>query len=135
MQHVFQEDSKGCGIACVAMVSGLSYQAAKQKLISPKRDYLKFGLDDLLMPQFLLSCGRAAVITYPYNPLTGTNRPDWPSIPLGALHILCVQTPRGAHYVVLGKDGMVRDPDRAGLQELNDYPTVHYYITCYLADN
>lgn len=30
IKRVIQEDSTGCGIACVAMVAGISYAEAKQ---------------------------------------------------------------------------------------------------------
>ncbi len=36
IRHVFQPDDTGCGIACVAMLSGLSYNEVKQLMIAEK---------------------------------------------------------------------------------------------------
>lgn len=125
-----QLERMGCGIACAAMVSGLSYPQVRGKLAGnhPKRDLATQGLDDLIMPQLLRACGVAAVITYPYDPLLGKRRPDWPTVPEQQVLILCVQNELGAHYVVQNRQGQILDPSYLKPRTLGDYSAVHYYL-------
>ncbi len=130
IQHVVQQERMGCGVACVAMLSGKTYQQVRALFDPdhPKRDFVNSGLNDLVMPQLLRAAGLAGVITYPYNPLTGERRTEWPLLPAGDA-IFCVQSDQGAHYVVRDKFGVVYDPALMKTkQSLDRYAEVFYYI-------
>lgn len=52
MKTIMQEDKYGCGIACVAMYHGISYQYAKEKY-APNNDFTKHGLSVESMAKFM----------------------------------------------------------------------------------
>lgn len=112
---VGQEDSFGCGIACVAMITGQGYADVKAALPDP--EYLvKTG-----MPFRHLS-DLGYVVDNPRHEAT-----TWPPEPFAELHLCEVHVgdaPHG-HMVVMLGDGSVLDPLTTDGRRLTDYEAVY----------
>lgn len=129
IRHVRQEDSNGCGVACLAMVTGQDYRTVRswfrvrawqnarwdgrtldeltREVIEP-HDFARHGITHWEVQQFLAEHGYASAL------LWKDRRPDdpravWPEA-FAETHIVSVQVVTGNHYVVWLSDGRVLDP-------------------------
>lgn len=125
IQRVQQEDPYGCGVACVAMVSGLSYGEVRRLLGSSVARRLLgggYGLTYYTLFDLLSHLGFACLNLWRTNQLNERPRDPWPPEPMADAHICSVSLPTGGHFVVWLRDGTVLDPARSGSFALNDYP-------------
>jgi hypothetical protein len=110
---VLQDEPKGCGVACLAMLTGLSYREARDlfgRRYRPETGMSRVTLDAALA-RFRLAVCRAPGASL-----------------LGAVHVAEVihrdQAPRTHHFVVVLADGTVLDPLRAHPTTLASYRRV-----------
>jgi hypothetical protein len=120
IQHVRQVDAFGCGIACVAMVTGRSY-ADVRALIEAWWNDRPHGLTHYVLFEMLSHLGYATVNLWETNQLQYRPREPWPPAPFADAHIVLIPFPSGAHYVVWLRDGAVLDPAKDGAFTLADY--------------
>lgn len=125
-----QEDANGCGPACLAMVTGVTYREARdwfrcrawqnaqkdgrvlndaEKEAVEPHDFARLGITHFGIEHYLSEHGFA------YARMFTTRRPDeprepWPPAPIAAAHICAFQMTTGTHYVVWLRDGRVLDP-------------------------
>lgn len=116
-----QEDTNGCAVAALAMVTGKSYREV--------RDY--FGIDFAErgthvggIEQYLTDHGYAWARLCHYDHLS-VERTPWPPEPFGDVHI-CQVVGSASHTVVMLGDGTVLDPLTPEPKRLSDYQAVHY---------
>lgn len=115
IRHVRQEDGSGCGVACLAMVTGKTYQAVKAWDGFSGKDFRGGGLTYHDAMQYLTDHGYATALRFKWLPGcsdTGHHtRTPWPTAPYAPSHLVSVQN--GRHLVVLLPDGTVLDPAQA----------------------
>jgi hypothetical protein len=106
---VRQEHPNGCGLACIAMVTGLGYGEVRDTLtefLPRERDYGEEGIHHGITEWFLGRLGYAWRTLY-----AGHLHDPWPPEPFAPVHIAQVRQPSGnTHYVVVTDDGTVLDP-------------------------
>lgn len=112
VKWVAQEDANGCGIACLAMLVGKTYQQVASEVASVKA----MGLSQWPLDSYLAEQGYAVARRYPslvhLNEINkpGVMRDVWPLTPWADVHLCGVTLPQGHHWVVLLRDGRVLDP-------------------------
>lgn len=110
---VRQEASHECGIACMAMVMGVSLEDARgaYDAVYPggraKGRGVTEGITDVELDVVLAECGFATARLYSGGK---KRRAVWPPEPWADAHIATVILVNGGHYVVLLRDGTVLDP-------------------------
>lgn len=145
--HVRQEDAYGCGVACLAMITGTPYrevrawfrerawqnarhdgrvlEGAARETVEP-HDFTRWGLDHFVMEHYLAEHGYATArlfaMAWPDGP-----RPVWPPAPFAPAHLAQVRTPIGGHYVVWLPDGRVLDP-AAGETTLGTFREIEHVL-------
>lgn len=124
---VQQQDSHGCLVACLAMVTGDSYAFVKQWFVERGQRFDGTGgLIDLYVEMYLGERGYAYRKHFRYLP-GNTPRSVWPSLPFAPVHI-CGVNGAGDHGVVMQADGVVVDPIAEPRRTLADYSDVAYII-------
>jgi hypothetical protein len=114
LTHVRQEDMNGCGIACLAMVTGKTYQQVNADLTCRIG-----GITDWTLWTYLADNGYASAWKYPVCLYTNQPRDIWPPALWADVHIAQVQN--GTHFVVVLRDGEVLDPAIATPRRYEDY--------------
>jgi hypothetical protein len=122
-----QEDTQGCAIACLAMVTGLAYRDVKAAW-PPAKDFAADGITHFELQQFLGDRGIPHLFRWRFE--LGLNRvgaqvvrSDWPR-PFAPVHIIGV----GAHDVVLLADGTILDPMTEARRHINDVGEVSFML-------
>ena len=136
LKWVRQEDAKGCGLACIAMITGKTYAEIKAMV---KPSYYEVGASLVYNLDGLLSdLGYAYAPKYPvahYCTVAGEDstwprRDPWPSEPFADVHLVevhCHGAPCG-HFIVMLRDGTIYDPDTQEPRKLTDYASVDSMI-------
>jgi hypothetical protein len=117
--HVLQEDAYGCGLACIAMVTGQTYQAVLADFT-----YRDHGITDWSLRDYLGDKGYATIWKHPCRMSTNTMRENWPPALWADVHIAQVYLPAGGHFIVVLRDGTVLDPATTQPRRWEDYPNV-----------
>lgn len=116
ISYVAQEHPNGCGFACIAMVTGQSYQAIASQ-VSPR--LLEQGSTHYTLMELLYRYGIPHHFLFHTEQLHHTKRTPWPPPPFAPAHIVQADN----HYIVWTGD-QVLDPARPKpLGTLKDYPT------------
>ena len=122
VKWVGQEDAEGCGLACLAMAMGQTYQEAKSHFgVDFAQAKRSAEWDALIAREFKMD--RITMISKPQEP--------WPCPPFADLHVCEVLVREDlphAHMVVMLADGMVLDPLTPEPKHLDAYATV-FFIT------
>jgi hypothetical protein len=105
IRHVKQEDERGCAIASLAMVLGLSYKATAKRFNIPRS-----GSSYYKWMEVLAQSGWSYQMLWKTDQLTSRAREIWPPEPWAPVHLCQIQTPLGAHMVVMKHDGAILDP-------------------------
>ena len=128
--YVQQEDANGCGVACLAMVTGQSYRDVKAWEGFVGKDFRGDGMTYHDLMQYLTDHGYATALRFRWLPGcsdTGHHtRNPWPTAPYAPAHIVSVR--RGQHLVVLLHDGAVLDPYHPQPSKLADYDEVAWML-------
>jgi hypothetical protein len=117
---IYQEDKFGCALACLAMITGQTYQQVKAGILAWHPD--GNGISELITDSYLADHGYAVARKYPHAAHLKEQR-SWPPAPFGAVHLVCVGLPAGGHLVVMLADGSVLDP-ASGYRHISDYPQI-----------
>lgn len=128
IKRVQQEYAMGCGVACVATVAQRPYKEVAALL--PGWDGSS-GKTHNVIGELLHHFEFAYSILYQTCQFTNEAREVWPVPPFADSHIVCVDSPIGAHYVVWLRSGAVLDPARDGVKALSDYGRIHHIIGVY----
>jgi hypothetical protein len=125
---VRQKHTYGCAAATVAMLLGISYDAAADLLTGGEPDRLnEQGMGWHVPESQLVQHGYAVSRKWRvYQPGNQTREP-WPCAPFADLHWCeVIAGPRGAHAVVMLRDGTVLDPMADEPKRLSDYSEVNF---------
>lgn len=112
VRHVRQEDPYGCGVACIAMLAGLTYAEARQAYSA------QYGEDRAAVireGRGMVNVEADAVLARLGFAVARRHRgvedaSHWPPQPWGSAHLATVLLPTGGHFVVVLADGSVLDP-------------------------
>lgn len=94
-----RERNGGCGIATLAMLLDMEYNAVRD--LAPDLCE-KCGVEQDVMDAVLASRGYAVLRRYPYNLYDGTKEAKWPPKPFGPRHLVLVlqkRTDHVAHWI------------------------------------
>lgn len=146
MIRIKQREPNGCGLACLAMVTGQTYEKVRTDLQARRYVWLngdqtpgEHGIHNNVLDLYLERHGfwlqRRYRAHYIAPPRAGARRHrwghtrDWPCGAWACAHIAQVKQPSGkGHYVVMDAAGHVLDPLREGLFSLRDWPTVENIV-------
>lgn len=104
--YIAQGDVDGCLVACVAMVTGCTYEEIRAR-VAPS---YQGGIHTVIAHDLLADLGYAVMVRYRHIPHLRRDREVWPCPPFAPVHICGVNVPSGHHAVVLRADGRVLDP-------------------------
>jgi hypothetical protein len=121
VQRVQQEHAKGCALACLAMVSGIPYQAVVADF---EGDRNAEGVSHHSADAWLAERGYAVQRRYRYYAPLHSVFETWPCPPFAPVHIVEVEYTNGGHSVVMLAGGTVLDPNVEGARKLADYDRV-----------
>lgn len=118
IERVEQKHLSGCGAACIAMVTGKSYDEVAEEL--PAHSWHSDGISEDLLDCILAGWGYAVARRY-----VGHGAAWWVE-PFGDVHI-CLVNPGIPHWVVMLRDGRVLDPGKGmdGDYRITDYPLIY----------
>lgn len=130
LRWVRQEDSHGCGVAAVAMLTGLTYAQVLAHM-KRERDFSEHGMSTPDVLCLLAELGYATALLHRVRqwPTVNFERPEWPPSPFGDLHLCQVKVyggTLGAHFVAMDADGDVLDPVAPASQRLTAYEDVYW---------
>jgi hypothetical protein len=122
--YISQEDTYGCGLASLAMISGRGYQYVAEWFLSYGRDIVKKKGGTMFdWDMYLVEHGYS--VARKFCTLNGIHRPEWPPKPFAPVHLCEVRpTENKFHVVVMDECGNVLDPWRKGIFQLLDYISV-----------
>src|ERR1700759_3982220 len=129
IRWIGQDDRKGCAIAVVAMIAGLTYSEAKQHFAQSQPDAGEREIDLYAAHEYLKQHGWEphGYRSFRYNRETEQIE-DFPLTPIeGAEVTWCpvLPSPVIAHAVLMLPDGMILDPARTEpVASLTEYPKV-----------
>lgn len=115
VRWVQQEDNIGCGLACLAMITGKTYQEVKAAFAPFERGITWWETDS-----YLVDHGYAIARKFKHAAYCKQNR-DWPPAPFGDVHICQVYIPAGGHFIVALRDGSVLDPATPEQRHISQY--------------
>jgi hypothetical protein len=123
IKWVHQEDDFGCAFACLAMITGQTYEHVKHELIEC---YHK-GITDEVIDEYLADKGYFIARRKRFVQWRG-NKEGWaaPFAPVHLVAVLCSYEAETEHVVVMLKDGTVLDPTSQQPKQLSDYVRVMY---------
>jgi hypothetical protein len=131
---VGQEDSNGCALAVLSMLTGTSYLEVKKEIDSQDGhghdgDWNKKGVTHITIDRYLIDRG------YYLQRIYSKFRPkdfSWPPDPWAENHFASVEQPSGrSHFVVMDCDGIVLDPLREGKYKLKDWEYINNVVGLY----
>lgn len=131
MRWVGQKHARGCGVAALAMLAGLDYDAVAATW--PGWDFDKQGLylrgmQDWLVDHGFMYAPKLRYMGWFRAPDGGqVERSPWPPEPFGDVHLCEVQVAESSpvyHFVVTTRDGTVLDPLTPEPKRLSDYHQV-----------
>ena len=121
---VKQKHSRGCVIASLAVISGLTYDAVYESLKPAWIFNDKNGLDDDVLHSWLANNGYAWMEFNHEDFTTGLLRAEWPIKPFAPVHI-CTVLWEEMHAVVMLNDGKVLDPLSKARTSLDCYERIY----------
>src|ERR1051325_3372369 len=121
MRHVRQQDPNGCLVACLAMVTGNTYEVVRDELAALGLTFgAGGGATEFDLIGYLTDHGFAIGRKYRWH---GRNveRTEWPAAPFAPVHIVGVNG-AGRHGVVLLGDGRtVLDPEHDQPRDFSEF--------------
>lgn len=119
---VRQQEKMGCGVACLAMLTGQDYGEVAAAF--PGRCFSETGLTDLALRDYLAMRG---IRFGDWRTKSG----DWPPEPFGEVHLCSVHVYPWSpcdHWVVMLATGEVLDPLSPYPWRLSDYDAVNSVV-------
>lgn len=128
MNLVKQTQPMGCYVAALAMLTDLSYDEVKARF-SSDYDFDKNGITHYASDAFLAEHGYALAYKWEHDQVRKTTRQPWPPEPWADVHLceVVVDPKKGAHAVIMLKDGRIYDPHFGELPNIRN----SYYIRTY----
>ncbi len=126
IERVRQEDTNGCGIACLAMITGKTYLEVRDELVY----YDGSGLANHIIDEYLADHGYAVARKFEAShwqqkKYGRTTREQWPVEPFADVHLCQVETWSDTnHFVVMLRDGTILDPYNEHIHSLDAYKDV-----------
>ncbi len=125
--HIRQQDENGCMVACLAMVTGQTYEQVRDDALAMGKTLgTGGGLIEHDLISYLTDRGYAVGRKYKWFGMN-VQRDKWPADPFAPVHICAVNGP-GRHGVVLLADGRVFDPMFDEPRQFSDYADVAYML-------
>jgi hypothetical protein len=133
MQHIRQEDPRGCGIACLAMLAGSTYRRIGDHA-GPQNPEWGLTCDETArhmssrQPQEPWAVRR---FSRPYRPLDRRDLSEWPRF----AHGLSIREPGvpGSTHAIVVCEGSVYDPEFLGPGPLLAYARNEWDLLCIVA--
>jgi len=124
LKYVYAKRNNSCVVACLAMVTGQTFERTLKGLGPYWEDKGQFeGIGDDVFEEYLAARGWAVQnIRHEYAPEIRL-RTKWPPKPWAQLHVADVFD-QGMHAVVMCADGYVLDPNDTKKHSLADYHRV-----------
>lgn len=124
IKYVRQKHRSGCAVACIAMVTGLSYEQVDKNF---QTNFEHDGMYAEHSRTFVCDQGFTAIelLQYGYSNLASTNRRM--NRPFADIHIVSVRPFADSklnHAVVMDKRGRVYDPDSPQKKSLAEYYSI-----------
>lgn len=115
-------------IACLAMVTGKTYDEVLEEFAGYWKDNSESGIGDDAFYQYLGQHGYL-VQTFKriYEP-SQTQRAPWPPLPFAPVHVLGVDYMGEEHGIVMDNEGIIHDPYDQEIRELSEYPIIYEII-------
>lgn len=128
MRYIAQEESDGCLVACVAMVTGRTYREIRAMCDVGYDGGRGRGINEYIADDILGELGFAVMRRYKHQLRFGRDRIEWPGLPFAPVHIAYVSATQGPHAVVVLGDGVVYDPFSVHRHSLRDpvYAAIHH---------
>lgn len=124
IRHVRQEDSHGCALASLAMVTGETYAEVKAKF--SRVGIAQTGVTFFVFEDYLAQHGYACARLMYNDFIRDRKREPWPPEPFADVHMCEVMDTNGGHVVVMLADGTVLDPATDERKRLADYASVNF---------
>lgn len=123
MTRIQQRGPDDCAVATLAMLLGVSYEEARERVGAAKLPLCETHLDAAVA-----EAGYAYVRRYHHDPLRNARREAWPPAPFASRHWALVVVAGGGHAVAVDADGLVLDPYAPYRTSLShpDYLEVHH---------
>lgn len=121
IKYVRQKHRSGCAVACIAMITGLSYDAVKKQF---QTNFEHGGMKPEHSRDFILEHGFSAIEVTPstYKNVPTINKRL--SKPFADIHFVSVQPFADSevnHAIVMDKNGRVYDPEDPKCKDLSRY--------------
>ena len=125
INYVESDEENGCVIACLAMITGKSFQEVKQGMREFwKNEGMDEGTNDQAFEAYLAARGYAIQhFSHDYIPEDKLLEP-WPPAPWAPVHCLDVYAD-GPHAIVMLHDGTIYDPNDTGMKSIDQYHRVY----------
>jgi hypothetical protein len=127
LTRVEQDEVSGCSVACLAMVTGKTYDQVRgyfnRDLSNDKGGLYQHHVDD-----YLAEHGYSVARRMARQPGATRRKRGWPPSPFADVHLVVVSVGGGVHHaVVLLRDGTVYDPHprNGGIRRLSDYKYIN----------
>ena len=126
--YVKQRGETDCVIACLAMVTGKSYDETLEVFAPYWDKYSEEGVGDNAFYQYLGDNGYLVQTFKKFYEPTQSNRIIWPIEPFAPVHVLGVDYLGDEHGIVMDKDGLIFDPYDSKKIGLYEYQIVYEII-------
>jgi hypothetical protein len=128
IKYVAQKHEYGCSVACMAMITGLSYDEIERAFA---RDFSRGGLESNFSRAFICDHDFSAMVVTPhgYSDIRASNRRV--SRPFADVHFVSVRPfPDSTlnHAVVMDRRGRVFDPQTRGHRDLSPFYYINYVV-------
>lgn len=121
IKYTAQRENMDCGVACLAMITGKTYDEVKAEL---KLD-ISDGISEYVLDNYLADNGYAVARIHPFNAYQEKVRDKWPIEPFADMHLCIVETGVGPHYVLmLTSWDVVLDPAIEGVVNIDEYEEI-----------
>lgn len=131
---ITQKHNRGCGVACLAMITGKSYDEILEDCEAAWDE--QTGLYTNIVDAYLWDHGYALRKYYSNNNWQKIKRDPWPIKPFTDIHLVHLRVYELAsceHFVIMSRDGTVLDPKLGHKPSLADYYNIYsisgiYYV-------
>ncbi len=128
IQYVPQRGETDCVIACLAMVTGKSYDEVMEEFAPYWKLTSDEGVGDNAFYQYLSQHGYVTqTFKQAYEP-SQSNRAEWPPRPFAPVHVLGVDYLGDEHGIVMDSGGVIFDPYDKSKVGLYEYPIVYEIV-------
>lgn len=129
LKYVPQQGNSDCGVATLAMLTGVTYKAALRLLSKKARDKITagVGINHFDLEQALRKRGFVAFLAMHESYANGERqRTVWPPEPVGWRHVVSSQNAAGTHHFsAMDASGKVFDPADPSRKDISTFHRVN----------